>query len=209
MGTPPRISNPSPRLSRARRRWGWLVVILLALVLLPFAMLGVGVVRSLHVGRDTAALRNCVLETATAEWDKAIEIRTGPLLWGLARAGLSFVDMPAEARAALRAIRSAEVSVHHLRAGATRPGNAEMLGQTDRTMTARGWTRLVGVVDRDQMVAVYLPESTRSAGDVRACVVVLNESDMVLASAWTNLEPLLELVSSRLATAPRTLAANL
>jgi hypothetical protein len=169
------------------------LILVLALMLLPFALLGVGVMRALHVSRDAGALRNSVLRSGGAEWDKTIEIRTGPVLWGLARAGLAFVDMPAEARTALRAVHGAEVGVYRLREGARRPQYAAMLVETDQTMKARGWTRLVGVVDRDELVAAYLPEQELSARDLKICLVVLNRQDMVVVSARSDLEPLLEL----------------
>lgn len=189
--------NSIPPPARRRTRWGLFVVVVMTLLLLPVALLGVGVVRCLHVNRDTGALRNSVLKSASGEWDKTIEISTGPVMWGLARAGLAFVDVPVEARTALRAIRGAEVGVYRLHEGSTPPNYAASLVETDKTMTARGWSRLVGVLERDQMVAIYVPEDTRTARDLRVCLVVLTDRDMVIASARSNLEPLLELALSR------------
>jgi len=65
-------------------------------------------------------------------------------------------------------------------------------------MSRRGWERVVGVAQGRQFVAVYLPRSLRTVNRMACCVAVLNEQDLVVASARGNLEPLLALATQRL-----------
>jgi hypothetical protein len=73
-----------------------------------------------------------------------------------------------------------------------------MFTAADKCMRQRGWERIVGVAQGRQFVAVYMPRNLRTAKRMECCVAVLNERDLVVASARANLEPLLELATQRL-----------
>jgi len=66
-----------------------------------------------------------------------------------------------------------------------------MLAGADSTMTARGWERVVGVMNSHNLVAVYVPERNISAHRLKCCVLVLDGKEMVLVSVQGNPEPLL------------------
>jgi hypothetical protein len=157
------------------------------------ALLSFGLTGCFRVSSDAEALRNSVLKTAGAKWDKEIEIGVGALTLNLVRAGLAFVDLEPDARAAVKALRSAEVGVYKLEAGSKRLNHPDLLIAADKAMTTRGWDRVVAVVSRRELVAIYVPKSCHSARNVRACLVTLNDREMVVASAWSNLEPLMEM----------------
>ena len=64
-----------------------------------------------------------------------------------------------------------------------------MLASADSAMTARGWERVVGVIDGRDLVAVYLPKKL-SVHRLKCCVLVFDGKEMVLVSAQGNPEPL-------------------
>ncbi len=204
----PEICNRLPRMTttrippvipyrRRRTRWLPVLAIVLALVLLPPTLLVVGVYRCLSLSADAASVRRGVMKASGAEWDKQIELGVGPFLFSGVRAGLAFVKLPPEARAALRAVRGAEVGVYRRHEPGLRLNPAAMLSAADAAMTARGWDRVVGVTDPREMVAIYMPKAVRSARDVKTCLVVVDEREMVVVSARGNLESLLDLAARR------------
>ncbi|MBI4660472.1 MAG: hypothetical protein HY735_16670 [Verrucomicrobia bacterium] len=146
-----------------------------------------------NVSSDIEALRNSLVQSVRGECEAEIEVGVGALPFALARTGLSFVEMDPEARAALEAVRGAEVGVYHFRYQPKHLNHARMLSAADDAMSARGWYRLVGVIHGRQMVGVYVPLALRSTRNVRVCAVVLDGHKMVVGSARSDLEPLLEL----------------
>lgn len=147
-----------------------------------------------QVSRDIDQLRATVLKAAGATAEKRIEVGVGWMTLGLARAGLSMVQLDPRAVLALDALRSADISVCQL----ARNGNAfscgSVLNETDSLMTGQNWDRLVTVLDREQLVAIYVPQQSRSSStDLKVCLVVLNQRQLVIASARSDLEPLLKL----------------
>jgi hypothetical protein len=133
------------------------------------------------------------MNSAKAEWDEQIEIGVGAITLNLARAVVAFTDVEPEARTALRAVRGAEVGVYHRRDSRRKLDRAAMLRAADKAMEARGWDRVVGVIEQHAFVAVYVPNDLRSTRNVKACVVSLDDRELVVASARSNLEPLMEL----------------
>jgi len=66
-----------------------------------------------------------------------------------------------------------------------------MLAAADSAMTARGWERLVGIIDGRNLVTVYFPQKI-SVHRLKCCVMVFDGKELVLVSAQGNPEPLLE-----------------
>ncbi|PYK63844.1 MAG: hypothetical protein DME21_01620 [Verrucomicrobia bacterium] len=143
------------------------------------------------------ALRDSVMKSAAAQWDEKIEIGVGPITLYLARAGLAFVDLDPEARTALHAVRGAEVGVYKLREGHEQLKRAVILSAADKAMATRGWDRLVGVMNQGEFVAIYVRHDARSTRNVRVCLLTLSRGEMVVASARSNLEPLMEIAFKR------------
>jgi hypothetical protein len=183
--------NPSPALSVVRppAKRLWFCCILVVLLLLT-VVIAVEVVSCFHLSSDTRALRNSLIKSSGVEWRQRIALRAGGLTLGAVRAGLSFVHLEAGARAALRMIRSAEVGVYQMPSGTKPPDRAIMLAAADAAMTARGWDRVVGFMDGQDLVAVYLPDETVSACRMKCCLMVFERQEMVVVSARADLEPL-------------------
>jgi len=172
----------------------------LVLALIPFVgltVLALGVVSYLHQSSDTRALRKELTHASGASWREQIGLNIGNATFCVARAGLSFVDMDAETRAALRTVRGVEVGIYELASGSKCPDRAAMLTGADEVMTSRGWERVVGVLEDDQMVGVYLPTDLKSLRSINACVVVLDGQQMVVVSARADLGPLVECLKNK------------
>ena len=186
-----RLPCVRPRISAMR----WLAYfLLLGLGLLTLAALAM--TSYLRLGSDTAALRDAARATSRAEWRKVVALNIGEATFLLARAGLSFAKIPDEPRVALSSIRACEVGVY----AACNSGSADrasMLARADQAMNCRGWERIVGVLDRENLVAVYVPRKMASPKTVRACVLVLDGRQLVVVSAKGNLEPVIQLALKR------------
>ena len=163
---------------------------------LALALVCVGLCGCFKVGSDARALRDSLMKSAAAEWHEEIEIGVGALTLNLARFGLSFVDLDPEARTALEAARSADVGVYRRSGRTGSVDRVALLSTADEAMAARGWDRAVAVVNERELVVVYVPKTVRSPRDVKVCVAVLGSRELVVASARSNLEPLLDLVAS-------------
>jgi hypothetical protein len=149
------------------------------------------------VSTDVGALRDSVMKAAHVEREERFEIGVGALTLNLARAGLAFVDLEPEARTALHAVRSAEVGLYKLRTEGQRLNYGAMLSAADKTMAERGWDRVVGVMNGHELVAIYVPGKTRSTRNVKVCLVTVNGRELIVASARSNLEPVMELAWDR------------
>src|SRR6266550_4117947 len=158
-------------------------------IALAVALVSVGVTGCFKVSNDVGALRDSVMKAAHAEREERIEIGVGPLTLNLARAGLAFVDLEPEARTVLHAVRSAEVGVYKLRGERQKLNHASMLSAADKAMAGRGWDRVVGVMNENEFVAIYVPRQAGSTRNVKVCFVVMNRQELVVASARSNLEP--------------------
>lgn len=185
------METSSPKASLRK----WLLRIFLGSFLLAIAIplyLGFAV---LHVSADTRTLRNAVIHGDGAKWKKQVEVNVGSLPLWVARFVLPFTPAPPEARQALSAVRSVDVSVQELR-GAN-PDRARILREADEDMRKRGWDRVVGVLDHDTAVAVYATPDSGWGGDVKVSVLVLDHKQMVAVTGRAKLEPVLQLAMSK------------
>ena len=181
-----------PPVIRPRTTHLWLWIVLAVLFLMP-VMLVVGVTSYFRLSSDTKALRNGLIKSSGVQWRQRIALNVGGLTLGAVRTGMSFAPLDAKARAALEAVRGAEVGIYQLASGAEPPDCATMLAAADTAMIARGWDRVVGVIDGDNLVTVYISEKTTSARRMECCVMVFDGRQMVLVSARSNLETLLHI----------------
>jgi hypothetical protein len=181
--------NPSKPVIPRRSKWPWLVLGMF----LFLGSLAYGALSFLRVSSDTRALRDCLLQATASNWSKTIEVNVGSFTFSLARVVTAFIDIPAEARTALRAARGAEVAVYQRPPGKACFDMAALVSGADEVMADRGWERLVGAVSGHQLVTVYVPNKIRSPRNVRFCVAVVERGQLVVVSARSNLEPLMDL----------------
>ena len=138
------------------------------------------------------------MKSAGGQLEKKIAIHVGWFTTGLLRNGLRWVHLEAEPRAAIDAVRGAEVGVYKLTQNATPIDRIAMLADSDKVMSNRGWTRAVGVVKDQEFVAIYLPRKPLSPARMKCQVIVIHEDTVVLASARANLKPLIEIATNKL-----------
>lgn len=190
MSSPPVLSTAPPG-----RSWRWSLlplVLLLLLAAVPLS-LAAGVWNAVRTGSDVTALRRAAIQASDSQWERQVEFKVGRLLFTLGRFGLGFLPLDSDARLALRSVRSVEVAVFQAPNRRNDSNRAAILTSADQTMTRRGWERVVGVVDGENTVAVYVPNRLR-ANLLHACVLVVNEENLVVVSAETDLDAVLKLV---------------
>jgi hypothetical protein len=184
------------RLRRSGQRGSvlaWLAALLALSVVTVIA--GVLAILSLfRVDADTAALRQSVMNATDARWHRQVEVGVGPLILGLARTGLGFVDLEPEFRSALHAARGASVGVYQLNAREDTLDRAAIVSGVDSAMTRRGWERILVVLGRRECVVAYVPSSIPSTRDLRICLMVLEGDQLVVTSLRADPEPVMELL---------------
>lgn len=143
-----------------------------------------------RVSSDTRALRDVGLEFGAVGAEEKIELGVGYFTVGLAKLGTRFVELPPEARMILGSVKGVECSVYELQG---RKANlAQVLTEADRAMSKRGCERVVGVLDKEQLVAVYVPRDTTSR-KMSISVLILTDRELVCATARGDLEPVVEM----------------
>lgn len=176
-----------------RRKWPWI----LGLCLAPFVVLGATVCSFLLIDRDAVFLREQIMHHAGGKWDTKIQLNVGRFTVGAVRTGLAFVQNPnlADAKLALRAVKSASVGVYQSKMAENESDfRARLFTATDQGMRKRGWARIVGVADGDDVVLVYAPAADAAGDSMEVCVSVLNRRELVVVSATVDSAGLAELV---------------
>jgi len=190
--TPP-ISSAADRSPRLQAGY-----VVLAVILLFLTACAIGIVGVFHLSSESTVLRQSVMGSVAGNWDKKIAIHVGWVVTTLVRGGSHFFNLPQEPRAALDAVHACDVGVYNLR---EEPGSVErgaILTRADKAMARRGWDRVVGVVQENQLVAVYLPHKKLSLKNVRCSVLVFSGRDLVVVSGRGNVEPLLALAQEHM-----------
>jgi len=168
--------------------------VVLALVMGLPLLCAIEITGYFRLSSATRALRSSVMESVPGQWDKRIAVHLGSLTLDLVRFGSRFFKLPPEPRAAIDSLHGAEVGVYRLHDAPATVNYYTILAAADKSMSRRGWERIVGVAEGRQFVAVYAPHGIRTVGRLACCVLVLHEQDLVVASVRGNPEPLLELV---------------
>ncbi|MCW5555888.1 MAG: hypothetical protein KIS67_27490 [Verrucomicrobiae bacterium] len=184
-------STPTVSCSSSEYRW---LGVLLAFFFITPVLLVLGVTSYFRLNSDTRALRSSLVEASQAEWQPQLSLNLGSLTCGAIRYGLSSLPLEPEAHAAVQAVRRAEVSLLRLAPGSEPADRAAMLEATDAVMSRRGWDRVVGVREGNELVAVYVSAKTTSFRRMESCMVVLTGEQLIVASARANLQPLLDCV---------------
>src|SRR5688572_5558648 len=148
-----------------------------------------------RVSSDTQALRDVALKLQTAEAEEKIELGVGFFTVGLAKLGARFVELPPEVRGILGSVDGVECSVYELRGPAS--NFAEVLSQADERMDERGLDRVVGLLEREQLIAVYVPRKMKSHRDMSISVMVLTKSELICASARGDLDSVMQLAITK------------
>lgn len=185
------MQAPSPKTTLRK----WLMRIFVVSLLLALAAPVAIAVAIFHVSGDTRALRNAAIHGDGAQWQKQVEANVGFLPLSIARIVLPFTPAPPEAQQAFSAIRSVEVSFHELRG--SKPDLARILRDADEDMRKRGWDRVLGVVEKANVFAIYVTPDSGPAGKVKASILVIDGRQMIAATGRANLQPIMDLAVSK------------
>lgn len=167
-------------------------------LILVLALTAIGATGCGRPGGEAPALSERLSRVAGTHCQKEIAISVGSIPFTLLRAGLALAEPEPEVKAALGALRGAEVAVYELRPGRRAPDQSALLVAADETMTERGWDRVVGVLSPEELVAVYVPADLTSTRNVRVCAVVFDGRELVVASVRGNPEPLMHLALAQI-----------
>jgi len=181
-------------ISRRGSVWRWIFGVVAAC----FVFAGVAVFNLVTLTREATVLRNEVFAALDVSARTRIQLSVGPVALTALRTGLSFVDrVPREVRLAFDAVRSASVGVYELRGKVGAHERANLFAATDKKMSRRGWTRVVGVNDARDTVLIYMPTEENGGGAQRICLVVCDRDQIVVVDATAKPEPLIELAGLR------------
>ena len=189
-------ANETP-LPRPGRRLMWLFGVVLLVVTGAGALAAWEITGFVRLGGDARALRNS-LKTEATQFEKRFELSAGPLTVDLARLALRAAPLPPEARSGVAALGGVEVGLYEMRREPGGFSKADWLAGADRAMAARGWERLVGVINRETLVAVYVLQDARSTGKVRVCFAILNREQLVIGSARGDLQQIAPLALGKI-----------
>jgi len=143
------------------------------------ALLLIATTGCFRASSDTRALREAAVETGLQGVEHKFELGLGSLVLAPVRLAARFVELPPEGQMAATSLHGAECSIAEFDRR-TRP-LGDILAAADETMIRRGFERLVGVIDDQHLVAVYVPSTMRSAKNIQANVLVLDEHQLVCA----------------------------
>ena len=193
-----------PAAPRRRLRWPW---VLAALVLLPLFTLALGAVSLFTLDSPASTLRRSLAASSPDPLETRVQFSVGPVMLGGARLVLGFVQTPEvqRIRPVLASIRRASVGVYQTGNDAGGAGRLARFEETRATMAARGWHRLVGVVNDHDTVMIYTRENPPGKGPLDLCLAVRDGREVVVVSTSIDAETLAAWVASEAAGA---LAAN-
>lgn len=144
---------------------------------------------------NASLVRRQVMSASGRDWSTKVQVSVRPAAMAMTRLALRFVpEVPDEAHLALKAVRSASVGVYQLPRGERAEFTGDWLAEADARMANRGFTRLVRVSESKESVAVYIPEDCDEGDLLKLCVAVCTGKELIVVSAETALEPLLELI---------------
>jgi hypothetical protein len=152
-------------------------------------------VNLLTLNRDTAALRSAMFAATGAQAKMAVQLDLGPAWFQAVRSVIAFVpQVPPEARLALKSVKNACVGVYQLPHNTKVRDAAALMDLADEEMAKRGWSRAVGVNQKEQTVLLYTPTAATDSDVLRVCIAVCDGKQIVVVSTEIEAGPLQQLM---------------
>jgi hypothetical protein len=145
-----------------------------------------------------AAMRKCLADSLPNRWNETVELNIGPWTTRFLRTGLSFLDLPTEARSAASALNEIQFGVYKLAQGKGACDISQFLEITDDAMNQRGLTRLLGVLHRRHGVAVYVSDGGCDQHRMEASILIVDQRQIILGSGRLELDKLTPLLTEKL-----------
>jgi len=191
------IPPPLPAPGRAAPLFTVGSVLLLASLLLVTCGI-MGVTGFFRLSSEAYALRESAMSSVSGTWNKKIALHAGVLTTSLLRVASRHLKLDADPRAALEAVHGVEVGIYKLQEEPEVVDGNAFLARADKTMSARGWERVVGLSKDRELVAVYCPKRGLTAQNLKCCLAVFHGRDLVIASVKGNPQPLLEIARNHM-----------
>ena len=161
------------------------------------------VTRYFQLTDHTAAMRKSLAKALPERWNETVELNVGPLTTRCLRVGLSFLDLPFEGHSVADALHEVQFGIYELPEGKGVCNIPRLLEVTDDVMIRRGFTRLLGFIQHQQGVAVYVSEQEVDRNIVGASVMIVDKRQLILGSGRVELDALLPLFEDRMSQAWR------
>jgi hypothetical protein len=184
--------------------WRW-VLLGLGICLAPLVLLALVAASYLTLDRDAAMLRKQVMAATATDWHTKVQLHAGSLSISAIRCGLVLVPDKdiAAAKLALAAVQHVSVGVYEPASGPQSWSREQLFTATDKTMKQSGWTRLVGVADKNESVLIYVNQEGAADGPLKLCLAVVSQKELVVVSTRIDAAKLAELVETQGAGALR------
>lgn len=187
--------NYAPRPSGRRRLLHWFLIISAAATL----VVAVKLVGIFFVSAEARDLQVAICEAAEGKPDTHLQFSIGPGILSIGRLAVLMIDdVPPEARQALSAIDRASVGIYQLAQRISPENRGRMLAAADGRLAAKGWERIVTVVDDRDLVLIYMPRDWDDADDLEVCIAVCDGDELVVVSAQARSRPLMKWVQKHL-----------
>jgi len=162
-------------------------------------LLGLTVWWSVRSTGEIAALNSMVTSVSGRSAEAKVAFRLGWPVLTIARWVTAATADEPELGELLKQVRRVEVSVSELK-GTALPGASQVvMGKADTMLAAAGWQRAVGVLEREQVVGVYVPIADPAGENMEFLVVVYDTTDLVIVKAKCGLEGVLAVIEQKMA----------
>jgi hypothetical protein len=179
---------------------GSVLKLLLVLMMLGLAMVvpvGAMIYLSVRTNSDFRTVQDIVLKELPQRPNLWVSVRAPSILVSLAQFGLSFVnDIDVEARLAMESVHGGQVGVYQLPQPVSPANKIRIMNRVDAALSQNKWSRVVAVVERDEMVLVYAPDVLDDPDDLEVLTLVLSNNELVLVSAKGDLRPVYQIARS-------------
>lgn len=166
------------------------------LLLAPFVAVGaicLAIIADFLVpGSEIRALQASTAEARLPGCHKLFGVSAGSCTLGLGSWAVRFTDAPAEVQTALKTVRGVDFALYGLGKAPAGRDLDTLVKEADRRMEKQGWERAVLVRERGNLVAIYNKTNVRRAEDLRVCVLVVEDREIVMVSARADLRPVIQ-----------------
>lgn len=184
---------------------GSILKLLLVLVMIGFVFVvsvGAVIYSSIRPSSEFRDLQDAIISELPRKPSVRVAVRAPALLVSLAQVGMIFIDdVDDEAKLAIQAVQGGQVGIYQLRGHVSQREKLRILRAADVAMNDNEWTRVTAVVEDDAMVLIYTPADIDDPRDLQVMVMVMNDEELIIASASGDLYPLYEIAKPHIANA--------
>ena len=182
---------------RPRRIIKWFFIAVVA-SFAPIIVLAIVAVNYLTLDRDARLLMAQMVDATDGECHTTIQFNLGQATVHAARFALGFVQDKKirDLRKLLDSINQASVGVYQFVSTEENRSHKQLLTTTDQAMSTRGWSRIVGVVDKDDTVIIYGPNKASPGTKFKACIAVRSQGHLVVVLTQFDAVALVEIAEN-------------